>query len=308
MLDSGSVDLFARSASKSDFGDDDDDRLMMFRSRGRRVDSPEPDVDQEKLVFSENDPNSRQGSEYEGMSRSASKTHSRSRPATPPPEVDYHIGRAGQIKSLGLFQGTLGNIDPPTPLRCASFPSPEGDSPLSPLSLPSPSNKSVIGEDLSIPVEEATPVPVVSYPNLDIPHPDWSLQRLSSSWSLSSSSHNHPHTLSTATSARSPSVEKTGDEIVTAMRRMKSSTSVKRGSSESGSVGRRGGFLGGRTIEDYVVQGEAGRGAYGLVKRARERKKPVLGVGDNGDEVILEDVEEDETVGVCWLHSTIYPY
>lgn len=30
-------------------------------------------------------------------------------------------------------------------------------------------------------------------------------------------------------------------------------------------------FLGSHTINDFVIEGEAGRGAYGLVKRAREK-------------------------------------
>ena len=29
-------------------------------------------------------------------------------------------------------------------------------------------------------------------------------------------------------------------------------------------------FLGGRSISEFVIEGELGRGAYGLVKRARE--------------------------------------
>jgi hypothetical protein len=39
-------------------------------------------------------------------------------------------------------------------------------------------------------------------------------------------------------------------------------------------------FLGGRNISDYEIEGEIGRGAYGLVKRARE-------------------VLEDGSLGVC---------
>ena len=34
-------------------------------------------------------------------------------------------------------------------------------------------------------------------------------------------------------------------------------------------------FLGGRSISEFVIEGELGRGAYGLVKRAREMKENV---------------------------------
>ncbi|KAG8942488.1 hypothetical protein FRC00_011814, partial [Tulasnella sp. 408] len=261
-----------------------------------------------------------------------SSLHTRSRPTTPPPEVavadegDYHIGRAGQIKSLGRFNNSLlldNQQSPPTPLRVASFvggakptilmPDEMQDqlSPLPGLSRRSSvrSNVGLINvptqDDISIPLEEEDVPATAFYPSLDIPHPEWSLQRLSSSWSLSSSSHQHRHTStsrsirskreSTTSPGRSPSSDPArGDEILTMMRRMKSSQSIKRMSSESG---RRGGFLGGRTIDDYVISEEAGRGAYGLVKRGRERKKPIIGIDDNDQEVILEDVKPNETVG-----------
>lgn len=243
--------------------------------------------------------------DFDDADRSPSRRRagSGSRPNTPPQaqEQDWHIGRAGQIKSLGRFNSSLKMESPPTPLRCASE---QGSIPtiMAPDLTSSASGISVVATtpgDVHIPVEEAAPV----YPSLDIPQPDWSLQRLSSSWSLSSSSHQHRHTSTSqsirtrdSTPGRSTSAERNQDEIMMAMRRMKSSTSIKRMSSESG---RRGGYLGGRTIEDYVIEGEAGRGAYGLVKRARERKKPVIGLDDQGNEVVLEDTKPDETVGVC---------
>ena len=62
---------------------------------------------------------------------------------------------------------------------------------------------------------------------------------------------------------------------------------------------RKGGFLGGRTIDDYVILGEAGRGAYGLVKRAKERRKKEVVIGDDGEETLVGDFPDDATVGVC---------
>lgn len=264
-----------------------------------------------------------------------SRRQSRSRPLSPlePEEGELHVGRAGQIKSLGRLNSSLfaDRDGPPTPLRIPSFvvrrdtaasavsrsasaddetethdgtPRIGGDAQAT-LHVggfsTSGSFASLVAqapEDVYIPPAEEEP-PV--YQALDRPHPDWSLQRMSSSWSISSSSHQHrPSTSSSLrrsdSNGRSPSVDKRGlDDVMMLMKRMKSSQSVKRMSSESG---RRGGFLGGRTIDDYVILADAGRGAYGLVKRAKERKKAVVEVNEDGEEVVVEDVQQDETIGV----------
>ncbi|KAG8899165.1 hypothetical protein FRB99_006889 [Tulasnella sp. 403] len=294
---------------------------------GTEVDDADPDGSQHWVMFGsrrsspveDSEPRSASPDEYFDKSeepgdfvpgppvRRASHSRSVDRPNTPPPpEEDWHIGRAGQIKSLGRFNSSLFDpASPPTPLRCASFIESAPPSIVKPEDQPSveisrlDSSTSLLNladanpDDVHIPVEDEAP----AYPPLDIPHPDWSLHRLSSSWSLSSHQRQQSNLSvnrrdATRSPARSVSTDRQ-DAITLMMKRMKSSQSIKRMSSES----RRGGFLGGRTIDDYVILGEAGRGAYGLVKRARERKRPVMGLNEAGEEVIVEDVKPDETVG-----------
>ncbi|KAH7100190.1 kinase-like domain-containing protein [Auriculariales sp. MPI-PUGE-AT-0066] len=52
----------------------------------------------------------------------------------------------------------------------------------------------------------------------------------------------------------------------------------------------------GRNIDQFVIDGEAGRGAYGVVKRARER----LPEGKFGDPVILKQVVKSRILADCW--------
>ncbi|GJJ09640.1 hypothetical protein Clacol_003864 [Clathrus columnatus] len=55
-------------------------------------------------------------------------------------------------------------------------------------------------------------------------------------------------------------------------------------------------FLGTHTINDFVIEGEAGRGAYGLVKRAREK----LPNGDLGPPLIIKQVIKSRILADCW--------
>ncbi|KAG8852053.1 hypothetical protein FRB96_008971 [Tulasnella sp. 330] len=311
----------------------DEDEWLSFgrgRTTGSPIDSPDEDMPfslSRSSAYDEGGEDAFASVRTPSASSDLSRRRSRSRPLSPleTEEDGLHVGRAGQIKSLGLFNSSLfkDREGPPTPLRTPSFvrrdtmasavsrsasaddevPRVENDAKAT-LNVggfsTSGSFASLVAqapEDVHIPPAEEEP-PV--YQSLDRPHPDWSLQRMSSSWSISSSSHQHRPSTSCSlrrsdSNGRSPSADKRGsDDIVVLMKRMKSSQSVKRLSSESG---RRGGFLGGRTIDDYVILADAGRGAYGLVKRAKERKKAVVEINENGDEVIVEDVQQDETIG-----------
>ncbi|KAG9100128.1 hypothetical protein FS749_016215 [Ceratobasidium sp. UAMH 11750] len=64
-------------------------------------------------------------------------------------------------------------------------------------------------------------------------------------------------------------------------------------------------FLGGRTIENFMVLGEAGRGAYGMVKRAREFKLD----GSLGPNIIIKQIIKSRILADCWkkhpIHGTI---
>lgn len=51
-----------------------------------------------------------------------------------------------------------------------------------------------------------------------------------------------------------------------------------------------------RSIDQFVIEGEAGRGAYGVVKRARER----LPDGSLGEQVILKQVVKSRILADCW--------
>jgi len=55
-------------------------------------------------------------------------------------------------------------------------------------------------------------------------------------------------------------------------------------------------FLGGRTISEYVIEGEMGRGAYGLVKRARE----ILSDGSLGPLLVIKQVIKSRILADCW--------
>ncbi|KJA29193.1 hypothetical protein HYPSUDRAFT_32568 [Hypholoma sublateritium FD-334 SS-4] len=65
------------------------------------------------------------------------------------------------------------------------------------------------------------------------------------------------------------------------------------------------GFLGGRNISEYLIEGEIGRGAYGLVKRARE----FLPDGSLGPPLVVKQVIKSRILADCWKkhpkHGTI---
>jgi len=64
-------------------------------------------------------------------------------------------------------------------------------------------------------------------------------------------------------------------------------------------------FLGGRDISEFVVEGEIGRGAYGLVKRARE----IGADGSLGPPLIIKQIIKSRILADCWKkhpkHGTI---
>ncbi|KAF7347788.1 hypothetical protein MVEN_01536300 [Mycena venus] len=64
-------------------------------------------------------------------------------------------------------------------------------------------------------------------------------------------------------------------------------------------------FLGGRDISEFVIEGEIGRGAYGLVKRARETCKD----GSLGPPLIIKQIIKSRILADCWKkhpkHGTI---
>ncbi|KAG8852923.1 hypothetical protein FRB91_005691 [Serendipita sp. 411] len=64
-------------------------------------------------------------------------------------------------------------------------------------------------------------------------------------------------------------------------------------------------YTGDRSIAEFVIQGDVGRGAYGLVKRGRE----VMEDGSYGPEVIIKQVIKSRILADCWkkhpVHGTI---
>ncbi|EAU93023.2 CAMK/CAMKL/PASK protein kinase [Coprinopsis cinerea okayama7 len=64
-------------------------------------------------------------------------------------------------------------------------------------------------------------------------------------------------------------------------------------------------FIGGRSISEFEIEGEIGRGAYGLVKRARE----ILSDGSLGPPLIIKQVIKSRILADCWKkhprHGTI---
>ncbi|KAJ7783842.1 kinase-like protein [Mycena maculata] len=64
-------------------------------------------------------------------------------------------------------------------------------------------------------------------------------------------------------------------------------------------------FLGGRDISEFVIEGEIGRGAYGLVKRGRE----ILPDGSLGPPLIIKQIIKSRILADCWKkhpkHGTI---
>ena len=62
-------------------------------------------------------------------------------------------------------------------------------------------------------------------------------------------------------------------------------------------LGETAGGMGGHGIDDYVIVSEAGKGAYGLVKRARQKGwdgEPM------GDEVIIKYIIKSRILADCW--------
>ncbi|KAF9455832.1 kinase-like domain-containing protein, partial [Collybia nuda] len=64
-------------------------------------------------------------------------------------------------------------------------------------------------------------------------------------------------------------------------------------------------FLGGRNISDFVIDGEIGRGAYGLVKRARE----IHADRTTGPPLVIKQIIKSRILADCWKkhpkHGTI---
>ncbi|KAJ6610047.1 kinase-like domain-containing protein [Mycena sp. CBHHK59/15] len=64
-------------------------------------------------------------------------------------------------------------------------------------------------------------------------------------------------------------------------------------------------FLGGKSIDDFVIDGEIGRGAYGLVKRGRETRSD----GSLGPPLIIKQIIKSRILADCWKkhpkHGTI---
>ncbi|KAF7320285.1 hypothetical protein MKEN_00813200 [Mycena kentingensis (nom. inval.)] len=61
-------------------------------------------------------------------------------------------------------------------------------------------------------------------------------------------------------------------------------------------------FLGGRDISEFVVEDEIGRGAYGLVKRAREMRSD----GSLGPPVIIKQIIKSRILADCWKKHPKY--
>jgi len=61
-------------------------------------------------------------------------------------------------------------------------------------------------------------------------------------------------------------------------------------------------FIGGRSISEFVIEGELGRGAYGLVKRARE----MLDDGKMGPPVIIKQIIKSRILADCWKKHPKY--
>ncbi|KAG8918410.1 hypothetical protein FRC02_002395, partial [Tulasnella sp. 418] len=237
--------------------------------------------------------------------RSQSPTSTSSDSASPTsspvePSVPY-IGRSLGIKSLGRL-GSSSSINPPTPLRAVPSGSAVDVSPQSPISIAEAASAIITSGELPVPVEDAPVPPEIEYPSLDVPGPNFSLSRLSSSWSISGPHHHHRPSVSSV--KRNQSIGKKSQSPPSSDGHgapQLDGKTLKRISSDASALSihgkrRGGGYLGGKTIDDYVVWGELGRGAYGMVNRAKERKKPEVVVLEDGGEVIV-DPKPDETVG-----------
>ncbi|CAE6424883.1 unnamed protein product [Rhizoctonia solani] len=63
-------------------------------------------------------------------------------------------------------------------------------------------------------------------------------------------------------------------------------------------------YLGGRSIDNFMILGEAGRGAYGMVKRAREFKVD----GSLGPNVIIKQIIKSRILSDCWKKHPIHDF
>ncbi|KAF7310950.1 hypothetical protein HMN09_00638300 [Mycena chlorophos] len=70
----------------------------------------------------------------------------------------------------------------------------------------------------------------------------------------------------------------------------------------SPSASDRQSFLGGRDISEFAIEGEIGRGAYGLVKRARE----ILPDKSLGPPVIIKQIIKSRILADCWKKHPKY--
>ncbi|TDL28483.1 kinase-like protein [Rickenella mellea] len=61
-------------------------------------------------------------------------------------------------------------------------------------------------------------------------------------------------------------------------------------------------FLGGRSISEFVIEGDIGRGAYGLVKRAREMNED----GTLGPPIIIKQIIKSRILADCWKKHPKY--
>ncbi len=69
--------------------------------------------------------------------------------------------------------------------------------------------------------------------------------------------------------------------------------------------GETAGGIGGRGIEDYIIESEAGKGAYGLVKRAHQRGPDGQSCGE---EVIIKYIIKSRILADCWKkHKQLGP-
>ncbi|KII93510.1 hypothetical protein PLICRDRAFT_35733 [Plicaturopsis crispa FD-325 SS-3] len=64
----------------------------------------------------------------------------------------------------------------------------------------------------------------------------------------------------------------------------------------------RDSFLGGRSISEFEIEGDIGRGAYGLVKRARERQPD----GSLGPPLVIKQVIKSRILADCWKRHPQY--
>ncbi|KAG6879702.1 hypothetical protein C0992_012550 [Termitomyces sp. T32_za158] len=61
-------------------------------------------------------------------------------------------------------------------------------------------------------------------------------------------------------------------------------------------------FLGARSISDFVIEGDIGHGAYGLVKRARE----IQADGSTGPPVVIKQIIKSRILADCWKKHPKY--